>query len=57
MQNGNLGLPFFGGPTAQRIVTLLAAQGVRDVGVTPLMDPALWGQGPRYPRYLVAGSR
>ena len=28
-----------------------------DVVVEPLMDPTLWGEMPRFPRYLVAGSR
>lgn len=50
-------LPFYGGPSAERLVTLLEAQGVRDVTITPLMNPVLWGGEPRYSRYLAVGSR
>jgi len=48
-------LPFSGGAPADRLVTLLEAHGVSDVAVTPLMDPALWGERSQYPRYLAVG--
>jgi ubiquinone/menaquinone biosynthesis C-methylase UbiE len=50
-------LPFSGGAPAQRLVAFLQANGVHDVVVEPLMDPTLWGEAPRFPRYLVAGTR
>jgi ubiquinone/menaquinone biosynthesis C-methylase UbiE len=50
-------LPFFGGASADRLSAFLEAVGVQDVCVQPLMDPALWGEGPRYPRYLAVGIR
>jgi ubiquinone/menaquinone biosynthesis C-methylase UbiE len=50
-------LPFSGGPTEQRLAAFLRAKGLHDVEVEPLMDPILWGEAPRFPRYLVVGSR
>ena len=50
-------LPFSGGPSAERLVELLERLSVFNIGVEPLMDPALWGEPPPFPRYLVAGSR
>jgi ubiquinone/menaquinone biosynthesis C-methylase UbiE len=50
-------LPFSGGPTAKRLVAFLEANALHDVMVEPLMDPGLWGETPRYPRYLVVGTR
>ena len=50
-------LPLSGGPAAERLVGLLDASGVRDVVVEPLMDSVLWGETPRFPRYLAAGTR
>ena len=50
-------LPFSGGAPATRLVDLLKASDVRDVVLEPLMDPILWGGPPKFPRYLVAGSR
>ena len=50
-------LPFSGGPTAQRLVAFLQENGLQGVVLEPLMEPALWGAIPRFPRYLVAGTR
>jgi ubiquinone/menaquinone biosynthesis C-methylase UbiE len=50
-------LPFSGGPSAKRLVAFLQENGVHDLVLEPLMDPLLWGQTPRFPRYLVAGTR
>jgi ubiquinone/menaquinone biosynthesis C-methylase UbiE len=50
-------LPFFGGPSASRLSTFLEANGVEYVQMRSLIDPALWGEGPRYPRYLAVGTR
>ncbi len=50
-------LPFPGGLPAERLVALLQAEGIRDLRLTPIMDPALWGGDPQYPRYLAVGTR
>jgi ubiquinone/menaquinone biosynthesis C-methylase UbiE len=50
-------LPFFGGASADRLSEFLEAIGVEGVRVQPLMDPALWSERPRYPRYLAVGLR
>ena len=50
-------LPFSGGPSAEKLVAFLEKQGLKDLTVEPLMNPALWGDGPEYPRYLVVGRR
>ncbi len=50
-------LPFSGGPPAGELAAFLEANGVRDVVVRSLMDDALWGETPRFPRYLAAGTR
>jgi ubiquinone/menaquinone biosynthesis C-methylase UbiE len=50
-------LPFFGGLSADRLCALLNDAGVEGVEVLPLTDPALWGESPRYPRYLALGIR
>ena len=50
-------LPFAGGPPASRLVSFLEANSVRDVRTEPLMDPTLWGESPRFPRYVVTGTR
>ena len=50
-------LPFSGGPTAQRLVEFLQENHLDELVVQPLMDPILWGEVPRFPRYLVAGTR
>jgi ubiquinone/menaquinone biosynthesis C-methylase UbiE len=52
-----LQLPFSGGLPADRLVDFLEANSVHDVVVEPLMDPALWGERPKYPRYLAMGTR
>jgi ubiquinone/menaquinone biosynthesis C-methylase UbiE len=50
-------LPFSGGPPAQKLVEFLTGQGLRDITVAPLMSEALWGEKPRFPRYIVVGRR
>jgi hypothetical protein len=50
-------LPFAGGPSADRLARFLAKKSLNDVAVRPLMDPALWGETPRFPRYLATGTR
>ena len=50
-------LPFSGGPSADRLVELLERLSVRNIGVEPLMSPALWGEPPQFPRYLISGIR
>jgi ubiquinone/menaquinone biosynthesis C-methylase UbiE len=50
-------LPFYGGASADRLSAFLKAVGVEGVRVQPLVDSALWGEGPRYPRYLAVGIR
>jgi ubiquinone/menaquinone biosynthesis C-methylase UbiE len=50
-------LPFSGGPSAERLVAFLEANSVQDVRVEPLMDPTLWGEEPKFPRYLATGTR
>jgi ubiquinone/menaquinone biosynthesis C-methylase UbiE len=50
-------LPFSGGPSAARLAEFLRANSLRDVVVEPLMDPALWGEPPKFPRYLATGTR
>jgi ubiquinone/menaquinone biosynthesis C-methylase UbiE len=50
-------LPFSGGPPAELLAAFLQANDLHDVVVEPLMDPTLWGEMPRFPRYLVAGTR
>jgi SAM-dependent methyltransferase len=50
-------LPFSGGIEAARLAEFLGVNGLRDVAVEPLMDPVLWGEPPRFPRYLATGAR
>jgi SAM-dependent methyltransferase len=52
-----LELPFSGGPSADRLVELLERLSVLNIGVEPLMSPALWGEPPQFPRYLIWGTR
>jgi ubiquinone/menaquinone biosynthesis C-methylase UbiE len=52
-----LQLPFSGGPSATRLADFLVANSVHNVEVEPLMDPALWGELPQFPRYLATGTR
>jgi SAM-dependent methyltransferase len=52
-----LELPFSGGPSADRLVELLQQLSVLNIGVEPLMNPALWGESPQFPRYLISGTR
>jgi SAM-dependent methyltransferase len=50
-------LPFSGGPTATRLAEFLEANSLQAVVVEPLMDAALWGESPQFPRYLATGTR
>jgi ubiquinone/menaquinone biosynthesis C-methylase UbiE len=50
-------LPFSGGLPATRLVEFLEANSVHNVQIEPLMDPALWGKPPQFPRYLATGTR
>jgi ubiquinone/menaquinone biosynthesis C-methylase UbiE len=50
-------LPFWGGPSAEKLVAFLETLGLKHLTVEPLTSPVLWGDGPQYPRYLVVGSR
>jgi ubiquinone/menaquinone biosynthesis C-methylase UbiE len=50
-------LPFAGGPPASRLVSFLEANSVEELSTEPLMDPTLWGESPRFPRYVVTGTR
>src|SRR5436190_5192613 len=50
-------LPFSGGPEATQLADFLTANSVRDVVVESLMDPTLWGELPKFPRYLATGTR
>lgn len=43
-------LPFYGGRPAEEVAAFLRAQGVREVAITPLMDPVLWGGPVTQPR-------
>lgn len=52
-----LQLPFSGGLPSTRLAAFLEANSVDDVVVEPLMDPRLWGEPPKFPRYLVVGAR
>jgi ubiquinone/menaquinone biosynthesis C-methylase UbiE len=50
-------LPFSGGAPAKRLVAFLQANHLHDLAVEPLTDPTLWGEVPRFQRYLVVGTR
>jgi ubiquinone/menaquinone biosynthesis C-methylase UbiE len=50
-------LPFSGGIEATRLAEFLEAHGLQDVAVEPLMDAVLWGEPPKFPRYLATGVR
>jgi SAM-dependent methyltransferase len=50
-------LPFYGGPSATQLASLLDSLGLRDVTVEPLMNAVLWGKMPPHPRYVVVGRR
>src|SRR5205085_29704 len=50
-------LPFSGGPPATLLAEFLRGNSVHDVVVEPLMDPILWGEPPRFPRFLATGTR
>ena len=56
-QKAHTQLPFYGGPSADRLRSLLEDQGLRSVHIEPLMLPELWGEVPQHPRYLVVGRR
>lgn len=48
-------LPFSGGAPADRLLHAMQQQALRETRIEPLMDPALWGETPPYPRYAVTG--
>jgi len=48
-------LPFSGGAPADRLRHAMQQQGLRETQIEPLMNPALWGEIPPYPRYAVTG--
>jgi ubiquinone/menaquinone biosynthesis C-methylase UbiE len=48
-------LPFSGGAPADRLLHAMQQQGLCETRIEPLMDPALWGETPPYPRYAVTG--
>ena len=50
-------LPFSGGPPPERLAELFERKAVEDVAVESLMDPTLWGESPKFHRYLVTGTR
>lgn len=50
-------LPFLGGEVGEKVAAFLRECGVREVGVLPLMDPVLWHEVPKYPRYVVVGRK
>lgn len=50
-------LPFFGGEPGDGLAAFLREMGVADVAVEPLMDPVLWHEPPKYPRYVVSGRK
>jgi SAM-dependent methyltransferase len=50
-------VPFSGGPPASRLAEFLEANSVHDVVVESLMDPILWSESPKFPRYLATGIR
>ena len=52
-----LELPFSGGPEASALADFLEATSVHNVKVESLMDPALWGEVPKFPRYFATGIR
>jgi ubiquinone/menaquinone biosynthesis C-methylase UbiE len=50
-------LPFSGGPSPDELVEFLRAHAVASVSTTDLMDQALWGEVPKFHRYLAVGTR
>jgi ubiquinone/menaquinone biosynthesis C-methylase UbiE len=50
-------LPFWGGPSTDRLVDLLERLCVVNIEVESLMDPNLWGEPLEFPRYLISGTR
>jgi ubiquinone/menaquinone biosynthesis C-methylase UbiE len=50
-------LPFSGGPTAIRLASFLEANHVQEVVIEPLMNPTLWAEQLRFPRYAAIGIR
>ena len=49
-------LPFSGVLPPARLAELFERNGVMDVAVESPMDPTLWGESPKFPRYLVTGT-
>lgn len=50
-------LPLYGGSSADDLAALIAAAGLGDVVVEPLMDAALWGDVPPSERYALIARR
>jgi len=50
-------LPLFGGRPGEELAALLAAEGLSETVVRPLMDAALWLETPSRPRFMVTGRR
>ena len=46
-------LPLFGGRPEDEIAELIRSHGFSLVTTEPLMDPALWTEQPKHPRYLI----
>jgi ubiquinone/menaquinone biosynthesis C-methylase UbiE len=56
-QRIEVALPFAGGPSPDRLAGFLQEKRLHDVAVRPLMNAELWGDVPRFPRYLATGTR
>lgn len=52
-----LQLPFSGGPSPERLIEFLRSHALEAVEVELLMSPTLWGEAPKFPRYLAVGQR
>lgn len=50
-------LPFSGGPHAEQLSEFLKTHGIAQVSIEPLMSEVLWGEVPRFPRYLAIARR
>jgi len=50
-------LPLYGGRPGEELARLLAAEGLTETAVRPLMDAALWLETPTRPRFMVTGRR
>lgn len=50
-------LPLFGGRPEDEIVAMVRARGFAAVEAEPLMDPELWTEPPRHPRYIIVAKK